>query len=114
MTADRSKECPAGCIPQRGMDTSNRQIMGMMFSADWLNHPDRAVPALAQTRDGGFGTIIGFVRHMHHTVTHEHVRRAVTRTAENCHKLGLKFALDMDWAHGVDWPVATHGMEPKP
>jgi hypothetical protein len=39
---------------------------------------------------------------MHHTVTHEHVRRAVTRTAENCHNLGLKFALDMDWAHWVD------------
>jgi hypothetical protein len=76
--------------------------MGLMFSPDWLNHPDRALPALEQTRDGGFGTILGFVRHMHHTVAHEHVRRAVRRTAENCHRLGLKFALDMDWAHWVD------------
>jgi hypothetical protein len=41
-----------------------------------LNHPDRAIPALERTRDAGFGTILGFVRHMHHTVTHEHVRRA--------------------------------------
>ncbi len=84
------------------MNTPRRQIMGLAFFPDWLNHPDRAIPALEQTRDGGFGTIIGFVRHMHHTVTHEHVRRAVTRTAANCHKLGLKFALDMDWAHWVD------------
>jgi hypothetical protein len=76
--------------------------MGLAFSADWLNHPDRAFPALEQTRDAGFGTILGFVRHMHHTVTHEHVRRAVRRTTENCHRLGLKFALDMDWAHWVD------------
>lgn len=84
------------------MNMSKRQIMGLAFSPEWLNHPDRAIPALEQTRDGGFGTIIGFVRHMHHTVTHEHVRRAVTQTAENCHKIGLKFALDMDWAHWVD------------
>jgi hypothetical protein len=75
--------------------------MGLAFSPDWLNHPDRAIPALERTRDAGFGTILGFVRHMHHTVTHEHVRRAVRQTAENCHALGLKFALDMDWAHWV-------------
>lgn len=76
--------------------------MGLEFSPAWLNDPDLAIPALEKTRDGGFGTIIGFVRHLHHTVTHEHTRRAVARMTANCHRLGLKFAMDMDWAHWVD------------
>ena len=90
------------------MNTSKkrRQIMGLAFSADWLNHPDRAIPALERTCEAGFGTIIGFVRHMHHTITHEHVRRTVTRTAENCHNLGLKFALAEGLRKELDKPGA--------
>jgi len=79
-----------------------KQIMGLAFSPAWLNDPDLAIPDLKTTRDAGFGTIIGFVRHLHHTVTHEHVRQAVRRTAANCHTLGLTLVLDMDWAHWVD------------
>ncbi len=73
--------------------------MGLAYTPKWILDPGLAVPALEETRKAGFGLVIGFVRHMHLKVSSEAVRDAVAQTAAHCHKLGMKFALDMDWAH---------------
>ncbi|MFZ2655568.1 MAG: hypothetical protein WAX69_11620 [Victivallales bacterium] len=85
------------------MKTSNeKQIMGLSYTPRWLLNPELAIPALREVKNGGFGLVIGFIRHMKQTVASETVRNAVAQTTDHCHSLGLRFAVDMDWAHWVD------------
>lgn len=74
----------------------------MSYTPKWILNPELAIPALEEVKKGGFGLVIGFVRHMRQTVASASVRNAVVSTTEHCHRLGLRFALDMDWAHWAD------------
>ncbi len=85
------------------MKMSNaKQIMGLSYTPKWLLNPELAIPALEEVKKGGFGLVIGFARHMKQTVASETVRNAVAQNTGHCHKLGLRFAIDMDWAHWAD------------
>ncbi len=83
--------------------------MGLFLTPDWLHDYSDMEEAIQEAADGGFGIIIGFARHMHHTLLDEEVRAALKFAAETTHRHGMKFALDMDWCH---W--ATRAVEREP
>jgi hypothetical protein len=55
--------------------------------------------AIAAAAKNNFGIIIGFARHMTHNLFDKEVHDAVKAAAEYSHRCGLKFVMDMDWAH---------------
>ena len=80
--------------------SSSKQVMGLFFSPTWLHDYADLESALAETgRSGNIGTVVGFAWHMHHALGDDLVRNAVKFAAEAAHRYGLKFAMDMDWAH---------------
>ena len=84
---------------------TSKQAMGLFLTPDWLHDYSDMDEALAEAAAGGFGIIIGFARHMQHTLLDDEVRAAIHHAAETTKKLGMKFALDMDWCHWANKAV---------
>jgi len=86
-------------------NTNSKQAMGLFLTPDWLHDHADMKAALAEAAQSGFGIIIGFARHMHLTLNDDEVRTAIRFAAETSRRHGMKFVLDMDWAHWANRSV---------
>lgn len=77
----------------------SRQTIGLFFTPDLLHNPKDMEEAISAAAENNFGIIIGFARHMTHNLFDRDVHDAVKAAAEYSRRCGLKFVMDMDWAH---------------
>jgi len=76
--------------------SNGKQIMGIQYSADWIANPDLIEESLGVAKGNGISGVIGFVRHRPESLWTERTHRAIARSVEIAHRLGLEFYLDMD------------------